>query len=79
MMHRTTIMIPENLKSKALTLAKKTRMSLGQLIRESLEQRLNKKTSIEQDPFFDHPPCFKKKAPKDVSATHDHYLYDEHE
>ena len=77
-MHRTTIMLPINLKNEALALANQMHLSLGELIRQSLEEKLNKKRGARPyDPFFDKPPCFKGKAPKNASLQHDDYLYGE--
>ena len=76
-MKRTTIMLPEDLRRRALFRAKQTGVSLGELIRDSLNSALPDATydaqrdSLFEDVIFDGP------APADMSTNHDKYLYDD--
>lgn len=78
-MLRTTIMLPEDLKATAQRYARRQGMSLGDLIRESLQQRLLQETgeSRTQDPLFADQAVFEGDAPGDLASRHDDYLYDE--
>lgn len=75
-MNRTTIMLPEGLKNKAQMLAIMKGISLGELVREALEQRLSRSKALKaRDPFFDDDNFYKGKLPSDLSTNHDEYLY----
>lgn len=75
-MLRTTIMLPYILKNKALGFASKRGLSLGELIRMSLEQTLlQAKSQQSADPFFDDTNFYSGDIPTDLSAAHDEYLY----
>ena len=78
-MKRTTIMLPDDLKMRALKRADIMGLSLGGLIREALEKIL--KTSVvdeaDDDPFFADNIVFQGKTPKDLALKHDDYLYGE--
>lgn len=78
-MHRTTIMIPEELKTTAQRYARRHGMSLGDLIRESLRQRLlqENRESRTEDPLFADLSVYEGAAPSDLASGHDEYLYDE--
>ena len=78
-MDRTTIMLPSDLKIRAANQAKKMGMSLGQLIRDSLENSLNseRKRKAASDSLFLDTAVFEGKTPKDLSSDHDAYLYGE--
>ena len=77
-MHRTTIMLPPDLKLKVLKRARRQGVSLGEFVRESLEERLKKPAGkAVKDPLFDFSLVWRGPAPKDGSINHDHYLYDE--
>ena len=76
-MKRTTIMLPEDLKIRALTRAKRLGLSLGAFIRDSIERALIPKTDnlIDDDPFFSDTVVFEAKTPADLAKNHDEYLY----
>ena len=80
-MKRTTIMIPNELKTRATRHAKKIGMSLGGFIRESLEKAMEVENrrpgEDDEDPFFSDKAVFSGKSPSDLSANHDDYLYEE--
>ena len=78
-MLRTTVMIPEDLKITAQRYARQHGMSLGDLIRESLQQRLLQESdeSRAEDPLFADRAVYDGNAPGDLAAKHDEYLYDD--
>jgi hypothetical protein len=77
-MHRTTVMLPNDLKSQAARFAREAGLSLGEVIRESLENWLkNQKKRPVGDPLFNEVPVFEGKVPDDYSIKHDQYLYGE--
>ncbi len=73
-MNRTTILLTETLKMKAMRLAKLEGISFGQFIRESLEMRL-KESDKNRDCFYEETSVFTGKSPADLSTHHDDYLY----
>ncbi|MBT3224240.1 MAG: CopG family transcriptional regulator [Proteobacteria bacterium] len=76
-MHRTTIMLPEDLKARSERQAKQLGISLGALIRDALAAYLSKFTYEipEADPLFVFDNAWQGEAPKDTAANHDSYLY----
>jgi hypothetical protein len=76
-MKRTTIMLPEDLRRRAQFRARQKGVSLGELIRGSLDAALPRVTYDEKtDPLFEDV-IFDGPAPKDLSSHHDKYLYDD--
>lgn len=73
-MKRTTIMLPEELRRRAALRAKQRGISLGELIRLSLDGALPG-AAYAEDPLFENV-IFDGDAPRDLSAKHDKYLYD---
>lgn len=76
-MTRTTIMLPEDLKLRAQEAARRLGVSLGELIRESLESRLEARGARQDDPLFEDVPVYHGDVPADISEEHDRYLYGE--
>ena len=76
-MHRTTIMLPHDLKVQAVRFSEQKGVSLGQLIRECLQQAVQqaKKESGTQDCFFEDKGIYQGEAPDDLCSEHDAYLY----
>ncbi|MBI1870726.1 MAG: hypothetical protein HYS07_05990 [Chlamydiae bacterium] len=75
-MHRTTIMLPLDLKFKAVQMAQKMGISFGEFVRETLKKAIRKtKNTKSLDPFFADKAVFRGKVPKDLSERHDDYLY----
>lgn len=71
-------MLPSELRHRAFRRARERRVSLGELIRESLDTSLSKPSrASDRDPLYVDGAIYKGKAPKDLSAEHDQYLYDE--
>jgi hypothetical protein len=76
-MKRTTIMLPDDLRRRALLRAKQRGVSLGELIRDSLDAALPTVINeAQRDPLFEDV-IFDGPAPADISANHDKYLYDD--
>jgi hypothetical protein len=75
-MKRTTIMLPEDVKARAERRAKRLGISLAQLIRNSLELLLGDRVpGPGEDPFFADTAVYAGRAPKDLAASHDRFLY----
>ena len=78
-MKRTTVMLPEDLHRRAIRRAQQRGVSLGELIRVSLDAAVPT-VSYESgtDPLFEDV-IFDGSAPSDSATNHDKYLYDEEE
>ncbi len=77
-MKRTTVMLPADLRRRAFARAHERGVSLGELIRESLDAAIPVSSPARAaDPLFTDSAVFAGKAPKDLSAAHDRYLYGE--
>ena len=77
-MRRTTIMIPEDLKTRAAKRANSEGLSLGGFIRESLERALKPDPDrFLDDPFLNDNAIYKDETEVDLSQNHDIYLYGE--
>lgn len=77
-MHRTTILLPETLKRRASKLARREGVSLSELIRSALEEKLAARTSWANDSLWKalEPMDFPADSPTDLAANHDDYLYE---
>ena len=76
-MKRTTIMLPQGLRQRALLRAKQKGISLGELIRDSLDAALpGVSYDVQEDPLFEDV-IYDGPAPSDTSTKHDSYLYDD--
>lgn len=74
-MHRTTILLPLELRKSAEAEARSIGISLGELIRRRLqptEQRQKKEL-----PAFFTREIWRDRGPADLSVSHDQYLYGE--
>ena len=77
-MHRTTIMLPMTLKLKAEQHARAHGVSLGEVMRQALEQALkSRRQGAPRDSLFSDTAVHRGPGPSDLAANHDHYLYDE--
>lgn len=74
-MKRTTVMLPHDLKARAANEARRRGVSLGSLIRSSLEAMLG--VGVATDPLFADSVVYEGESPADLSANHDDYLYGE--
>ena len=71
-------MLPEDLKQYAVDYAKRTGRTLGQLIRDALqnERYSSPKPAREKDALFVGLETLDRDGPGDVAINHDDYLYD---
>jgi len=75
-MRRTTVMIPEDLKTRAAKQANSMGLSLGGLIRESLERVLKSDfAGTLDDPFLADNTVYEGETVIDLAKNHDLYLY----
>ena len=75
-MLRTTVMLPLDLKRRAQALAQRMGVSLGELIRESLEAALRGDAGeVRDDPLFSDTATYDGPIADDLSARHDDHLY----
>jgi hypothetical protein len=73
-MKRTTIMLPEALRQRALARARQKGVSLSELIRDSLDAALlAARDEADRDPLFEDV-VYDGPAPADDAAKHDEYL-----
>jgi hypothetical protein len=79
-MHRTTILLPEDLRASAEAVARRQGISLGELIRRQLKAvaRPSKAAKRRDDPVFRHhtggPFKSVKDTATDVVLNHDKYI-----
>jgi hypothetical protein len=77
-MHRTTILLPHELRLKAQRQAQARGVSLGELIRQALNLILSHPLKSEPvDSFFTDRVSYQGPAPSDLSENHDRHLYGE--
>ena len=75
-MHRTTVMLPTDLKRKAQQLAHHRGISFGELVRESLLAALEGHGGeIRDDLLFCDTAVYRGPAPSSLSTDHDDFLY----
>jgi hypothetical protein len=86
MPERTTIVLPEALKLKAVGRARERGISFGEFVRKAVEKellpspqkkRLNLKGKKTGDPFWDNLVTYDDEGPADISERIDDYLYGE--
>lgn len=74
-MKRTTIMLPPELKARAMRAARERGISFGELLRQSLRATIEGQRSVYDDPLFADSAVFEGETPEDLSTRHDDYLY----
>ena len=75
-MYRTTIMLPEELKSRVVRESQAMGLSLGAYIREALTLALDAGgESGNEDSLLSDTASYAGEAPPDSSRQHDDYLY----
>jgi len=79
MSQRTTIVLPDPLKQRAVARAREQGISFGEFVRRSVEKMLTappRGTGREKaaDPFWDNLKAYEG-GPTDLAARHDDYLY----
>ncbi|MGD8331959.1 MAG: CopG family transcriptional regulator [Acidobacteriota bacterium] len=78
-MKRTTVMLPADLKTRAMRVARERGISFGELLRRALEATVQAPPDEYEDPVFADAAVFEGSAPADLAAEHDGYLYGERE
>ena len=77
-MKRTTVMLPPELRRRAFRRAKERGVSLGLLIRESLDHAVPSSVEeVGEDLLLTDGAVFRGQAPRDLARDHDRHLYDE--
>ena len=86
-MTRTTIMLPEDVKRRAMAEARKLNVSFADFVRQAVAGKLppegravDRLKRRRKDPLFrllDRLPLARRDAATDVAARHDDYLYGE--
>ena len=77
-MKRTTIMLPPELKERALERARQRGISLGELIRWCLGVTLDRPGELTgDDPMLADDVAFEGEVPFDLSSRHDDHLYED--
>ena len=75
-MKRTTVMLPSDLRRRAFVRARERGVSLGELIRESLDASLpGTGPARSEDPLFADAAVYSGRAPRNLAAAHDEHLY----
>ena len=76
-MHRTTILLSEDLRARAETAARQRGITLSELVRRLLTTAVHdkKSSSREGDPLFRPRRLMAHPGPPDMAANHDEYLY----
>jgi hypothetical protein len=84
-MTRTTIMLPEEVKRRAMTEARKLKVSFADFVRQAVTEKLPRESKgvdrlnrRRNDPLFrllDRLPLAAGATATDVTARHDDYLY----
>lgn len=68
-------MLPQELKARAVRQASDQGLSLGELIRRSLERSLSRPSTIAEDPVFSDGATYAGEVPTSYVADHDEHLY----
>jgi len=78
-MQRMTILLPSKLKAQAQRRAKERKVSVSDVVRESLEATLESAETGRRvaDPLFTDEAVFSGEAPSNLARNHDRYLYED--
>ena len=75
-MKRTTVMIPDDLKNRAVKRADAIGISLGEFIRESIRRNLKSDSALPfVDSYISDSAVYEGDSPNDLAQNHDKYLY----
>jgi hypothetical protein len=74
-MKRTTVMLPAGLRARAIERARWLGISMGELIRRSMEAMLADSEGAGADPLVADEAVFDGPLPDDLAENHDRYLY----
>ena len=75
--HRTTIVLPLDLRQEVFAAARERGISFGEFVRQALKQATARNGSLSKraDLLLHDEAVFRGRVPKDVSRNHDYYLY----
>jgi len=76
-MHRTTILLPEELRQRAESEARSLGISFSELVRRRLQKGSEGMIGEKNRPAFFSRRPWDGAAPADLAENHDRYLYDE--
>lgn len=76
-MDRTTIMLPTELKQKAMRCSRRLGVSFGEFVRLSIQDALACKYPETTDSLFEDHAVFEGSSPTDAAENHDELLYGE--
>src|SRR5262245_330824 len=76
-MTRTTIILPEAIKSMALSAARKRNMNFSEFVRDAIVEAAKKNRGASKESLLLKPLVYKGPAESDLGRNHDKYLYDE--
>jgi hypothetical protein len=74
-MTRTTILLPTSLRNAAIRQARRQGVSMGALIRQSLERTVSAEVAPDEDAFLADRRVARRRSPGNVAAEHDRHLY----
>ena len=74
-MKRTTVMLPETLRARAIRRARKLGISLGAFVRRSMEAMLAGPDAVEKDLLLADDAVFDGPVPEDLAEHHDRCVY----
>ena len=75
-MQKTTIMLPDGLRTQAIRKAHQSGLSLGEVIRTALEKTFQQvDQGRKEDSFWADERIFTGSGRKDMAEKHDDYLY----
>lgn len=75
-MHRTTILLPFDLRRRLEARARRDGLTFSQLVRDALAQFIGRGGDAwESDPFFSSKRVYRGKVPRDLSKSVDDHLY----
>ncbi len=74
-MTRTSVMLPPELKNRAMRRARDLGVSFGEFLRQSLGGALEGRSAEKKDTLFCDDALFSGKLPPRLSAEHDRLLY----
>jgi hypothetical protein len=73
-MHRTTVMLPPELKRRAERKSRELGVSFGEFVRRSLRDELVSEEGSGKDSLFEDTGVYRGEAPPDAAVRHDEHL-----
>ncbi len=77
---RTTVILPVQLKKRAMAAARQRKISFAEFVRQAVDRAAPpRRRGKGNDPFWADVAVYNGPVPPDISSNHDKYLYDEPE